>query len=245
MVSKKDIKLISSLKHKKFRDLNSAFVVEGRKSISEFLISQFKLVKLFSIDCSAFDFVTNQIEVDYNELKKISFFNNPDDHLAIFEIPNKNPVDHNNLIIALESIRDPGNLGTIIRTCEWFGIKDVICSNDSVDCFNPKVIQSAMGSLSRMNVNYVDLNSYLKNTKLDLIGATLNGKSVYKTDLPFDKGILIFGNEANGVSDKLCDVLDYNLTIPRSGINDFPDSLNLSISVGIFLGEIKRKFFSD
>ena len=102
MVSKKDIKLISSLKHKKFRDLNSAFVVEGRKSISEFLISQFKLVKLFSIDCSVFDFVTNQIKVDYNELKKISFFNNPDDHLAIFEIPSKNPVDHNNLIIALE-----------------------------------------------------------------------------------------------------------------------------------------------
>ena len=93
MVSKKDIKLISSLKHKKFRDLNSAFVVEGRKSISEFLISQFKLVKLFSIDCSAFDFVTNQIEVDYNELKKISFFNNPDDHLAIFEIPNKKYYD--------------------------------------------------------------------------------------------------------------------------------------------------------
>jgi len=241
MVSKKDIKLISSLKQKKFRDLNKSFVVEGKKSISEFLDSKFKLIKLFSIDCSFFADINRQVEVKSEELKKISFFNSPDDHLAIFKIPNQKSINETRLIVALESIRDPGNLGTIIRTCEWFGVNDIICSNDSVDCFNPKVVQSAMGSLSRISINYLDLNSYLKNTKLNLTGMTLNGDSLYTNKSSFEKGILIFGNEANGISDKLLSVLNQNLTIPRSINSDFPESLNLSISVGVVLGEIKRK----
>ena len=241
MVSKKDIKLISSLKQKKFRDLNKSFVVEGKKSISEFLDSKFELIKLFSIDCSFFADINRQVEVKSEELKKISFFNSPDDHLAIFKIPNQKSINETRLIVALESIRDPGNLGTIIRTCEWFGVNDIICSNDSVDCFNPKVVQSAMGSLARISINYLDLNSYLKNTKLNLTGMTLNGDSLYTNKSSFEKGILIFGNEANGISDKLLSVLNQNLTIPRSINSDFPESLNLSISVGIVLGEIKRK----
>ena len=241
MVSKKDIKLISSLKQKKFRDLNKSFVVEGKKSISEFLDSKFELIKLFSIDCSFFADINRQVEVNSEELKKISFFNSPDDHLAIFKIPNQKSINETRLIVALESIRDPGNLGTIIRTCEWFGVNDIICSNDSVDCFNPKVVQSAMGSLARISINYLDLNSYLKNTKLNLTGMTLNGDSLYTNKSSFEKGILIFGNEANGISDKLLSVLNQNLTIPRSINSDFPESLNLSISVGIVLGEIKRK----
>ena len=241
MVSKKDIKLISSLKQKKFRDLNKSFVVEGKKSISEFLDSKFELIKLFSIDCSFFADINRQVEVKSEELKKISFFNSPDDHLAIFKIPNQKSINETRLIVALESIRDPGNLGTIIRTCEWFGVNDIICSNDSVDCFNPKVVQSAMGSLSRISINYLDLNSYLKNTKLNLTGMTLNGDSLYNNKSSFEKGILIFGNEANGISDKLLSLLNQNLTIPRSINSDFPESLNLSISVGVVLGEIKRK----
>jgi len=241
MVSKKDIKLISSLKQKKFRFLNKSFVVEGKKSISEFLDSKFELIKLFSIDCSFFADINRQVEVNIEELKKISFFNSPDDHLAIFKIPNQKSINETRLIVALESIRDPGNLGTIIRTCEWFGVNDIICSNDSVDCFNPKVVQSAMGSLSRISINYLDLNSYLKNTKLNLTGMTLNGDSLYTNKSSFEKGILIFGNEANGISDKLLSVLNQNLTIPRSINSDFPESLNLSISVGVVLGEIKRK----
>ena len=241
MVSKKDIKLISSLKQKKFRFLNKSFVVEGKKSISEFLDSKFELIKLFSIDCSFFADINRQVEVKSEELKKISFFNSPDDHLAIFKIPNQKSINETRLIVALESIRDPGNLGTIIRTCEWFGVNDIICSNDSVDCFNPKVVQSAMGSLARISINYLDLNSYLKNTKLNLTGMTLNGDSLYNNKLSFEKGILIFGNEANGISDKLLSLLNQNLTIPRSINSDFPESLNLSISVGVVLGEIKRK----
>ena len=244
MVSKKDIKLINSLKQKKFRDLKHFFVVEGKKSISEFLDSNYKLVKLFSINCSFFNDLDSQIEISSDELRKISFFNNPDDHLAIFKIPENNSIDENSLIVALDSVRDPGNLGTIIRTCEWFGVNEIICSNDSVDCYNPKVVQSAMGSLSRVNINYVELNTYLKNTTLELIGATLNGESLYETNLLFHKGILIFGNEANGISVELSNMLNHNLTIPRSLNSIFPESLNLSISVGLILGEIKRKTFS-
>ena len=243
MVSKKDIKLISSLKQRKFRDINKSFVVEGKKSISEFLYSKFNLIKLFSIDCSFYTDISNQIQVNSDELKKLSFFKNPDDHLAIFEIPKQKPINESILIVALESIRDPGNLGTIIRTCEWFGVNDIICSNDSVDCFNPKVVQSAMGSLSRINITYVDLNSYLKSTELKSIGMTLNGQSLYEKKLSFEKGILIFGNEANGISDRLFSMLNHNLTIPISLNSDFPESLNLSVSVGVVLGEIKRKTY--
>ena len=238
MVSKKDIKLISSLKHKKFRDLNSAFVVEGRKSISEFLISQFKLVKLFSIDCSAFDFVTNQIEVDYNELKKISFFNNPDDHLAIFEIPNKNPVDHNNLIIALESIRDPGNLGTIIRTLDWFGFKEVFCSKETVDFYNNKTVMASMGSIFRIQTHYIE---FIELQKLfpnhELYRTSVKGKNIGDLEIK-PKSIIVIGNESIGVSDNLKKIIPNTLTIPGNGQ---AESLNVSVASGIILNELVKK----
>ncbi|MBT6170672.1 MAG: RNA methyltransferase [Flavobacteriaceae bacterium] len=241
MVTKKDIKFINSLKHKKFRHLNSSFIVEGKKSIAEFLDSDYELIKLFSVDCSIFNKIKNQIKIDKSLLRKISFLINPDDHLAIFKLSDAKPINNNNLIIALESIRDPGNLGTIIRTCEWFGIKDIICSMNSVDCYSPKVIQSAMGSVSRVNITYLDLDTYLKSTKTIKIGASLNGKSIYQHNKSLDNGIIVFGNEANGISSGLFKLMDFNLSIPRFQNNNFPESLNLASSVGIILGEIKRK----
>jgi len=241
MVTKKDIKFINSLKHKKFRHSNSCFIVEGKKSITEFLHSDYELIKLFSVDCSFFSKIKNQIKIDNSLLKKISFLINPDDHVAIFKLNNAKLIDNNNLIIALESIRDPGNLGTIIRTCDWFGIKDIICSTDSVDCFSPKVIQSAMGSVSRVNISYLDLETYLKSAKTIKIGASLKGKSIYQHNKSIDNGILVFGNEANGISRKLFKILDFNLSIPRFQNNNFPESLNLASSLGIILAEIKRK----
>ena len=134
MLSKNDIKLIKSLKYKKQRYLNKMFVVEGKKSVSEFINSKFDLHKLFSINISEFS-INNVIQVSQDDLEKISFLSNPDDHLAIFKIPNEKPLNKNNLLVGLESINDPGNLGTIIRTCEWFGVKDIVCSLDSVDCY--------------------------------------------------------------------------------------------------------------
>jgi len=239
MVTKKDIKFINNLKQKKFRYLNNCFIVEGKKSITEFINSDFKIIKLYSVDCSFFKNMTNQFEIDYKLLKKMSFLNNPDDHIAIFQFKKTKPIEDNNLIIALESIRDPGNLGTIIRTCEWFGVKDVVCSLDSVDCYNQKVIQSAMGSISRVNITYLNLKDYLKSFNSVIIGTSLSGKNLYDSNIKPNKGILIFGNEANGLSRELLKLTNFNLTIPKFNLNSFPESLNIASSLSIILGEIK------
>ena len=240
MLSKNDIKLIKSLKYKKQRYLNKMFVVEGKKSVSEFINSKFDLHKLFSINISEFS-INNVIQVSQDDLEKISFLSNPDDHLAIFKIPNEKPLNKNNLLVGLESINDPGNLGTIIRTCEWFGIKDIVCSSDSVDCYNPKVVQSAMGSLSRVNITYLDLKNFLKSEPLNKFGTFINGQSVFENKIRTDKGIVVFGNEANGISNKLRSLIDIELTIPRFNNNSYPESLNLSNSLGIILSEFSRK----
>ena len=240
MLSKNEIKLIKSLKYKKQRYLNKMFVVEGKKSVSEFINSKFVLYKLFSINNSEFN-INNVFQVSHSELEKISFLSNPDDHLAIFKIPNEKPLNKNNLLVGLESINDPGNLGTIIRTCEWFGIKDIVCSLDSVDCYNPKVVQSAMGSLSRINITYLDLTNFLKSESLNKFGTFINGESVYENKISTDNGIIVFGNEANGISNNLRLLLDVELTIPRFNNKSYPESLNLSNSLGIILSEFSRK----
>ena len=240
MLSKNDIKLIKSLKYKKQRYLNKMFVVEGKKSVSEFINSKFDLHKLFSINISEFS-INNVIQVSQDDLEKISFLSNPDDHLAIFKIPNEKPLNKNNLLVGLESINDPGNLGTIIRTCEWFGVKDIVCSLDSVDCYNPKVVQSAMGSLSRINITYLDLTNFLKSESLNKFGTFINGESVYENKISTDNGIVVFGNEANGISSNLRSLIDVELTIPRFNNKSYPESLNLSNSLGIILSEFSRK----
>jgi TrmH family RNA methyltransferase len=240
MLSKNEIKLIKSLKYKKQRYLNKMFVVEGKKSISEFINSKFVLHKLFSIDISEFS-VNNVVRLSKSELEKISFLSNPNDHLAIFKIPNEKPVNKNNLLVGLESINDPGNLGTIIRTCEWFGVEDIVCSLDSVDCYNPKVVQSAMGSLSRVNITYLDLENFLNSESLNRFGTFINGESVYENKISTDNGIVVFGNEANGISSNLRSLIDVELTIPRFNNKSYPESLNLSNSLGIILSEFSRK----
>ena len=183
----------------------------------------------------------NVNQVSQDDLEKISFLSNPDDHLAIFKIPNEKPLNKNNLLVGLESINDPGNLGTIIRTCEWFGVKDIVCSLDSVDCYNPKVVQSAMGSLSRINITYLDLKNFLKSESLNKFGTFINGESVYENKISTDNGIVVFGNEANGISNNLRSLIDVELTIPRFNNKSYPESLNLSNSLGIILSEFSRK----
>ena len=240
MLSKNEIKLIKSLKYKKQRYLNKMFVVECKKSIYEFINSKFVLHKLFSLDISEFS-VNNVVRLSKSELEKISFLSNPNDHLAIFKIPNEKPVNKNNLLVGLESINDPGNLGTIIRTCEWFGVEDIVCSLDSVDCYNPKVVQSAMGSLSRVNITYLDLENFLNSESLNRFGTFIKGESVYENKISTDNGIVVFGNEANGISSNLRSLIDVELTIPRFNNKSYPESLNLSNSLGIILSEFSRK----
>ena len=242
MLSKRDIKLIKSLRLKKHRLTNKLFVVEGKKSISEFIQSNFSLFKLFSIDQQYFNLESKSTQITESDLKRISFLTNPDDHLAIFSIPEKKIIDESKLLLGLDGINDPGNLGTIIRTCDWYNITDIICSNDSVDCFNPKVVQSAMGSLSRVNITYLDLKKYLSSKSFNKIGTFLNGESIFETKINFDKGILVFGNEANGISSKVENELKQKITIPRNNSNNYPESLNLSNSVGIILSQLSIKF---
>ena len=242
MLNKRDIKLIKSLRLKKHRLTNKLFVVEGKKSISEFIQSNFSLFKLFSIDQQYFNLESKSTQITESDLKRISFLTNPDDHLAVFRIPEKKIIDDSKLLLGLDGINDPGNLGTIIRTCDWYNITDIICSNDSVDCFNPKVVQSAMGSLSRVNITYLDLKKYLSSKSFNKIGTFLNGESIFETKINFDKGILVFGNEANGISSKVENELKQKITIPRNNSNNYPESLNLSNSVGIILSQLSIKF---
>ncbi|GFR75348.1 RNA methyltransferase [Elysia marginata] len=158
--------------------------------------------------------------------------------LAVFKFPNKKvPHGKESLIIALDRINDPGNLGTIIRTCDWFGVSQIICSKDSVDCYNPKVIQSSMGSVARVQIGYIPIEEYIEHSKLKVFATSLKGEPISQLKPP-KKGIILFGNEANGVSESLLKKANKEITIPRyTTQTDKPDSLNVATSVGIVLAK--------
>ncbi len=238
MLSKNQIKLITRLKQKKYRHQYGFFVVEGIKTIKELLQSDFELYELYTTETfNIHD--KDEVLISVNDLKRISFLTTPNQALAIFRIPEPKPVKNNALIVALDAVRDPGNLGTIIRLCDWFGINNLLCSKETVDCFNPKVVQATMGSITRVNVSYVDLKCFLKETKLPLFGAFMQGKNVYKTNLP-NKGILIMGNEANGISVEIETLITEKISIPQFGDEQKTESLNVATATAILLSEFKR-----
>ena len=161
--------------------------------------------------------------------------------LAIFKIPTEKKIETTGLIVVLDDIRDPGNLGTIIRLCDWFGVKQLLCSPKTVDVFNPKVIQASMGSIARVNVNYIDLVSFITQTSLPVFGTFIDGKSVYNTILP-KEAILVLGNESNGISSTLEKVINTKIAIPRFGALQRTESLNVATATAIFLSEFSRPF---
>jgi len=239
MLTKSQIKLITSLDQKKFRNQHQLFVVEGKKGIVEFLNSTFELHHLFATEST---FKVNDEKftlITETELKKISKLKTPNTALALFKIPNTKPVDESKLILALDDVRDPGNLGTIIRLCDWFGIKDLVCSNATVDCYNSKVVQATMGSLTRVNVSYLDLDVFLKAHKNDIFGAFMDGENVYKQTLP-DNGVIVLGNEANGISATIEKLVNTKISIPRFGTLQATESLNVATATAILLSEFKR-----
>ena len=237
-LSKNHIKLITSLSQKKYRQKHKLFVVEGVKVVQEFLNSSYELEIVFSTDTD-FSSTNKFIEVTDQELKKISSLKNPNKVLAIFKIPNQiNPIT-DGLILALDSINDPGNLGTIIRLCDWFGIEQLVCSNETVDCFNSKVVQASMGSLTRVAVSYLDLKKYLQNALVPIFVADMDGLNVYKTKLP-DSAVLVLGNEANGISDEIKQLVTTKITIPRYGAFQQTESLNVATASAILLSEFRR-----
>lgn len=240
IISKNRIKLIKSLGQKKGRQQNGLFIVEGIKGISEFLKSDYKLKSLYTTEL-IFDAPTALIqEISEIELKKISSLKNPNTALAIFYIPKPKPYQSNGLIVALDDVRDPGNLGTIIRLCDWYGIKSLICSHNTVDCYNAKVVQATMGSLTRVNVQYLDLESYLDSCENDVFGTFLMGENVYTSDLPA-QGIIVLGNEANGISEAIETRVTRKVTIPQFGEIKETESLNVANATAILLSEFKRR----
>ena len=170
----------------------------------------------------------------------MSNLSNPKNSLGVFEIPKSKNIDYNKLIIGLDNVSDPGNLGTIIRLCDWFGVEDLICSFETVDCYNPKVIQASMGSISRVNITYLDLQKTLENNSLKTYGTYMQGDSIFEID-EIKNGVILFGNEANGINLNLSKFVDKRLSIPRFGKLKKTESLNVANALSIVLSENSRK----
>ena len=241
MVSKNQIKLISSLHQKKFRQFNQLFIAEGVKVIQELLDASFEVEHIYATSPLFTELSANEFSlISDDELKKMSALTVPNNCLAVFKMPVQKPVVLEGLILALDSIRDPGNLGTIIRICDWFGIRQIICSPDTVDLYNPKVIQATMGSIARVNCVYTELLPILEQSDLPVFGTFMDGENIYKSDLA-DQGIIVMGNEANGISAAVESFVKSRIAIPRFGDLQQTESLNVATATAIILSEFRRK----
>jgi TrmH family RNA methyltransferase len=237
LISKGQIKLITSLQQKKYRNKEGLFIAEGPKVIGELLKEKLELHSCFSTLVEE-----NTQGVSYiseENLQKISCLTTANTSLAIFKIPNSKPLQEIGLTLVIDAVRDPGNLGTIIRLCDWFGVTQLVCSLDTVDCYNPKVIQATMGSIARLPIHYLDIEAYLKNSKAPVYSAMMDGANVYTTELP-THAILIMGNEANGVSAKIQALSTHPIAIPQYGTIQATESLNVATATAILLSEFTR-----
>ena len=218
------------------------FFAEGIKAVNELLTSNFELVNIYT---TLNDFTSvpsdKKTIISESDLKKISALATPNTCLAVFYMPAEKPIISSGLIVALDSIRDPGNMGTIIRLCDWFGVEQILCSKETVDIYNPKVVQATMGSITRVNVSYIDLISYLSTVTIPVFGTFMDGENIYQSSLP-SEGIIVMGNEANGISKEIESTVKSRLSIPRFGTVQKTESLNVATATGIILSEFKRKF---
>ena len=245
MLSKSEIKLITSLKQKKYRLQHQLFVAEGKKTILELLNSKLKLHQLYTttLEFDASDVL--QTRITPKELDKISFLKTPNIVLGVFKKPKLESINLSKLIVALDNVRDPGNLGAIIRLCDWFGVKDLVCNLETVDCYNPKVIQATMGSITRVNVSYLNLEEFLTtNNNVQRFGAFMNGDNIYDIKLP-NSGILVLGNEANGICKEVESQITEKISIPRFGELQATESLNVANATAILLSEFKRRISTE
>lgn len=240
-LSKNQIKWVRSLQQKKQRDAEGVFVAEGRKCVEE-LRGAFELVLLVTLD--------NATEV---EIAQMSNLRTPQGVLGVFR---KRPITSSphhlitsspqGLALALDGVQDPGNLGTIIRTCDWFGVHDIYCSKDTADCYNPKVVQATMGALARVRVHYIDLAPWLaevSKANIPIYGTLLEGENMYQDGAIADKskGVIIMGNEGNGISPKIRQLITHPIRIPSYPADaDTSESLNVGIATAIVLAEFRR-----
>lgn len=252
MLSKNKLKEIKSLHLAKFRKEENLFLVEGPKVVAEFIESDFVVKEIFATS----DWIignsglTHNIlchEIGEDDLKKISLLSTPNKVLAVvemkhFELPEDLSYLQQDLNIVLDTIQDPGNMGTIIRIADWFGIQHIFASKESVDFYNPKVVQSAMGSLKRVKIIYCDLPIlFNKSANIPVYGALLEGKNLYEEKIE-NKGLLIIGNESKGISNELLTYINKPLKIPFYS-NQHAESLNAAIASGIIISEFRRQKF--
>ena len=237
MISKGQIKLITSLQQKKYRNKEGLFIAEGEKVIDELLKQGLELHNHFHVNAQPDD--PNRQEISQALLQKISCLKTANTSLATFKIPTPTPLLNSGLTLVVDALRDPGNLGTIIRLCDWFGVTQLVCSKDTVDCYNPKVVQATMGSIARVSIHYLDIDHYLQQSKLPIYTAMMDGQNVYNATLASD-AILIMGNEANGVSQQIKALSTHQIAIPQFGELHATESLNVATATAILLSEFAR-----
>jgi len=245
MLSKSQISFIKSLHQKKYRKEHGLFIVEGIKSIQEFFQSSYQIHTIF-YNSEQYNLLPklpaniNLFEVKNAELDKISTLQTPQGFLALVHIPKNSQLELNELknqfTLILDGVQDPGNMGTIIRTADWFGFKNMICSPDCVEVFNPKTVQATMGSLARINIHEIDLPAFLEKNTIPVFGALLDGESIYKTQWG-NEGLVVLGNEGKGISAAVIKKINKPVTIPRVGQ---AESLNVAVSAAIFCAELVR-----
>ena len=238
-LSKNKIKWIRSFHLKKNRDEANVFIVEGEKMIQELIENFPNSIDFLCVTKESDHFSKNNSLVHAvataEELKKISSMKNPNKSLAIVKKLDLKP-SKSSFKLVLDNIQDPGNIGTILRLADWFNVKEIICSKETVDIYNPKVVQASMGAIFRITVTYCELENYLTNFSGPIFGALLEGQNIYKQKL-LPEGLLILGNEGNGISEKIKPFITDPITIPRFGK---AESLNVSIATGILLSDFFR-----
>lgn len=252
MIGKNTIKLIKSLTQKKYRQKHKLFLVEGDKNVLEVLHSKIEVQSLFATSVflkeheSSVKNAEKADEATTEEIKKASLLKSPQNSLALCSLPEKMelPEKLDSFSFYLDGIQDPGNLGTIIRTCDWFGIENLYCSVDTADVYNPKVIQAAMGSFARLNIYYTvytDLRKIANASGVKILGTFMNGVNIYKNQLP-KNALVVLGNEGKGIRKEVEQGIDQKISIPRFQKENNPESLNVAISSAIICSEFKRGF---
>ncbi|HTB08131.1 MAG TPA: RNA methyltransferase [Bacteroidia bacterium] len=244
MLSQAQIKLIKSLQLRKHRREAGLFIAEGIKVVEELVTSAIKVEHVYASD--KYEGLVPHIKITDRELNQVSSLTNSQGIIALCRIPSTTaakPDLKKEFVIALDNIRDPGNMGTIIRIADWFGIKHIFCSNESVDAYNSKVVQATMGSIARVNVHYIDLPAMLADCTKDntpVYGALLSGKNVYTEKLT-SNGVLVIGNEANGISEQIEKLIGHPISIPSYANGKGAESLNAAIATAILCAEFRRR----
>lgn len=240
MLGKNQIKLITALRQKKFRDEHGLFFAEGPKVTAELAAAGFELERWYALDGCKIPGMPDAVAVSDAELGKISALKTPNQCLALFRISDNRNLPESQITVVLDDIRDPGNLGTIIRLCDWFGVSRLVCSRESADVYNPKVVQATMGSLARVEVVYTDLESFIASFDGQVMGTFMDGENIYATHFP-NRCAIVLGNEANGISSKIEKLCDSKISIPRFGALQKAESLNVATAAAIVLGEVCRR----